>query len=143
MTIMYRARIALPVLLGVIVALWGCTPPPNGSADKSLETRVAKLEKELKAAQEQVSSLAAQVRVEQAKVKDAEKDRDEARAALKARGEELAKSQGDLGKAYADLDSVRKGLKDLLGRVDVSLAPAGGKPAGSETTVSIPVVGLK
>ena len=140
---MYRARVALPVLLGVIVALWGCTPPPAGSADKSLETRVAKLEKELKTAQDQVTSLTAKLRAEEAKAKDAEKSRDDARATLAARSEELAKSHGDLSKAYADLDSVRRGLKDLLGRVDVSLAPAAGKPTGSETTLSIPVVELK
>jgi hypothetical protein len=42
---MHRARIALPILLGVIVALWGCTPPPQGSVDRTLESRVAKLEK--------------------------------------------------------------------------------------------------
>jgi peptidoglycan hydrolase CwlO-like protein len=120
---MNRARIALPILLGVIVALWGCTPPPVASVDKSLEARVTKLEKELKAAQEQVSSLGAQVRVEQSKVKEAEKARDEVALQLKARGEELGRTQGEVQKAQGELDSVRKGLKDLLGRVDAALSP--------------------
>lgn len=130
---MYRARIALPILLGVIVALWGCTPPPGGSADRALEARVSKLEKELKASHEQVSALTAQVRVEQAKVKDVEKARDEAAAAVKARGDDLARSQGELAKAQGELDLVRKGLKDLLGRVDAAVGPVG----KSADTVSV------
>ena len=112
---MYRARIALPILLGVIVALWGCTPSPT--ADRAIEARVAKLEKELKAAHEQANTLSAQVRVEQGRTKEAEKERDDARAAVKARGEELTA-------ARAEMESVRKGLKDLLGRVDAALAPS-------------------
>ncbi len=132
---MYRARVALPVLLGVIVALWGCTPPQNPTADRSLETRVAKLEKELKAAQEQVTTLTAQVRVEQTRTKEVEKEREDLRAALKLRTDDLAKSQGEL-------DSVRKGLRDLLGKVDAALAPSSGKPSLADVS-SLPPIELK
>jgi chromosome segregation ATPase len=140
---MHRARIALPVLLGGIVALWGCTPPPqSGSAEKSLETRVAKLEKELKAAQEQATALSAQVRVEQARTKDVTQERDDARTALKSRTDELGKTSGDLAKAHGELDAVRKGLKDLLGRVDSALAPLPGKSAGTDVS-ALPAIELK
>ena len=52
---MSRAAIILPVLLGVIVVLWGCSPYQSGhtaAPDKTLEARVEQLEKELKAAKE-------------------------------------------------------------------------------------------
>ena len=136
---MYRARIALPVLLGSIIALWGCTPQPQHSgADKSLEARVAKLEKELKTAQDQNTTLAARLRVEETKTRDLTAERDDALAAVKARSEELTKSQGEL-------DSVRKGLKDLIGRVDAALAPVqSGRESPSGTTVStLPAIELK
>jgi chromosome segregation ATPase len=98
----------------------------------------------LKAAQEQVATLSAQVRVEQSKTHDAERCRDEALASLKTRREELAKAQTDLGKAYTDLESLRRGLKELLGRVDTALIPAHGRPASVETlSVVIPTVDLK
>lgn len=135
---MYRARIALPILLGSIIALWGCTPQPqNSAADKSLETRVAKLEKELKAAQDQNTSLSAQVRVEQAKTRDVTAERDDARTAVKTRSEELTKAHGEL-------DSVRKGLKELIGRVDAALAPPSSSQGSNGTTVSaLPSIELK
>ena len=135
---MYRARIALPVLLGSIIALWGCTPQPqNSTADKSLETRVAKLEKELKTAQDLNTSLAAQVRVEQTKSREMTTERDEARTAVKTRSEELTKAHGEL-------DSIRKGLKELIGRVDAALAPASSSQGSSGTTVSaLPSIELK
>jgi outer membrane murein-binding lipoprotein Lpp len=109
---MSRAAIALPVLLGIIVVLWGCSPyQSNATAppDKSLEVRVEKLEKELKAAREQTTG-------EQGKRLSAEKERDALKAQVKLRGEELAKAQ-------TDLDGLRKGLKDLLGKADAALAP--------------------
>lgn len=110
---MSRAAIALPILLGIIVVLWGCSPyqSANSSAppDKTLEARVEKLEKELKSAKELTTA-------EQTKRLAAEKDRDALKVQLKARGDDLAKAQ-------TDLDGLRKGLKDLLGKADAALAP--------------------
>ena len=116
---MKRFALALPVLLGVIVVLWGCSPyqPAGPSApDRTLEERVGKLEKDLKAAKEQNAALAADLKTDRVKLVAAEKDRDDGRATLKARADELSKAQGEL-------DGVRKGLKELLGRVDAALAP--------------------
>jgi chromosome segregation ATPase len=120
---MSRAAIALPILLGIIVVLWGCSPYQSGSTsapapDKTLEARVEKLEKELKTAKEQTTA-------EQAKRVAAEKERDSLKVQIKARGEELAKAQ-------TDLDGLRKGLKDLLGKADAALAPL----EGTGTSVS-------
>lgn len=109
---MSRAAIILPILLGVIVVLWGCSPYQSGPTsvpDKTLEARVEKLEKELKAAKEQTAA-------EKDKRGAAEKERDAFKVQLKARGEELAKAQ-------TDLDGLRKGLKELIGKVDAALAP--------------------
>jgi outer membrane murein-binding lipoprotein Lpp len=118
---MSRAAIALPVLLGVIVVLWGCSPYQSASSpaapDKTLEVRVEKLEKELKSAKEQTALAAADLKAEQGKRAAAEKERDALRLQAKARGEELAKAQ-------TDLDGLRKGLKDLLGKADAALSPA-------------------
>lgn len=111
-TVMSRAAIALPILLGVIVVLWGCSPyqsGPSSTPDKTLEARVEKLEKELKLAKEQTTA-------EQGKRVAAEKERDALKVQVKARGDELAKAQ-------TDLDGLRKGLKELLGKADAALAP--------------------
>ncbi|MCU0705518.1 MAG: hypothetical protein MUF18_16210 [Fimbriiglobus sp.] len=106
---MSRAAIALPILLGIIVVLWGCSPYQSGSApaDKSLEARVEKLEKELKASKEATAA-------EQSKRLVVEKERDALRVQIKARGDDLAKAQ-------TDLDGLRKGLKELLGKADAAI----------------------
>lgn len=121
---MSRAAIILPILLGIIVVLWGCSPyqtASNAPPDKTLEVRVEKLEKELKAAKEQNTLASADLKAEQVKRIAAEKERDGLKLHVKARGDELAKAQ-------TDLDGLRKGLKDLLGKADAALAPfdAGG-----------------
>ena len=122
--VMSRAAIILPILLGIIVVLWGCSPyqtASNAPPDKTLEVRVEKLEKELKAAKEQNTLASADLKAEQVKRIAAEKERDGLKLHVKARGDELAKAQ-------TDLDGLRKGLKDLLGKADAALAPfdAGG-----------------
>ena len=109
---MSRAAIILPILLGVIVVLWGCSPYQSGSTsvpDKTLEARVEKLEKELKTAKDLTTA-------EKDKRVAAEKERDALKAQVKARAEELAKAQ-------TDLDGLRKGLKELIGKVDAALVP--------------------
>lgn len=116
---MSRAAIILPILLGIIVVLWGCSPyqtASNAPPDKALEVRVEKLEKELKAAKEQNTLAAADLKAELGKRTAAEKERDAMKVQIKARGDELAKAQ-------TDLDGLRKGLKDLLGKADAALAP--------------------
>jgi hypothetical protein len=129
---MKRVAIALPLLLGVIVVLWGCSPYQSSSGpttvpDKSLEARVDKLEKELKTAKEQNVLAANDLKAEKAKRTTVEQERDALALQVKARGEELAKAQ-------TDLDGLRKGLKDLLGKADNALAPADG---ASGATVSV------
>jgi chromosome segregation ATPase len=126
---MSRAAIILPILLGIIVVLWGCSPyqsASNAPADKSLESRVEKLEKELKAAKDQNAIAAADLKAEQGKRVAAEKERDAMKMQVKARGDELAKAQ-------TDLDGLRKGLKDLLGKADAALAPL--EPSGVTLSV--------
>ena len=111
---MYRARIALPILLGVIVAIWGCTTPSSSTNEAvSIEARVAKIEKELKTTQDQL-------KLEQTRAADAERDRDLARGLVKQRTDDLAKSRGEL-------EAVQKDLRSLLGRVDLALGNV--KPA--------------
>jgi chromosome segregation ATPase len=116
---MSRAAIALPILLGIIVVLWGCSPyqsTPSTVPDKALEARVDKLEKELRTAKDQHAVAAADLKAEQGKRAAAEKARDEFQLQVKLRGDELAKAQ-------TDLDGLRKGLKELLGKADAALAP--------------------
>ena len=127
---MKRAVIALPLLLGVIVVLWGCSPYQSTTTttvpDKTLEARVEKLEKELKLSKEQLAVAGTDLKAEQAKRTAAEKERDALKLQVKLRGDELAKAQGEL-------DGLRRGLKDLLGRVDAAAAP--GDPAAALTAV--------
>ena len=115
---MKRAALALPILLGVIVVLWGCSPYQSNTTtpDRTLEERVGKLEKELKTTKEHNTTLTADLKAEKAKLTAAEKDRDDQKGLAKLRGDDLAKAQ-------AELDGVRKGLKELLTRVDAALAP--------------------
>jgi chromosome segregation ATPase len=123
---MRRARIALPILLGVIVAIWGCTTPSTNNEAKSLEGRVAKIEKELKTTQDQL-------KLEQTRAADAERERDLARGLVKQRTDDLAKSRGEL-------EVVQKDLKALLGRVDVAL---GNYKPTTEVSLVPPLEGLK
>ena len=125
---MKRARIALPILLGVIVALWGCTTPSTSTEARTLEARVGKLEKDLKLSQDQAKQ-------EQARAVELERDRDGAKLALKQRSDELTKNVGEL-------EGVRKDLKALLGRVDVALGATPAKPT-SEISLTLPTISAK
>lgn len=116
---MKRVAIALPLLLGVIVVLWGCSPYQSGPTtvpDKSLEARVDKLEKELKVAKDQNVAAANDLKAEKTKRTAVEQERDALALQVKARVDDLAKAQ-------TDLEGLRKGLKDLLGKADAALAP--------------------
>jgi hypothetical protein len=114
---MLRTRYLLPAMLIGLGILIGCKP--NGTAvtvtDKSLETKVARLEADLKKANDEIARLSAQVRLDEAKTKELEKERDELRLSLKDRVNER-----DL--ALGKLDSFRKNVKDLLGQMDAAVA---------------------
>ncbi len=135
---MQRSRLILPMLLlGLVGILWGCAPAPQQPpvADKSVDARVTKLERELKTMQESSNALAAQIKVEQGRVvaeqartADVEKEREDVKAQLKAKHAErdLVQSQ---------YDGFRKGMRELLAQAD---AAAGVKPTG-ETPAIQPV----
>jgi hypothetical protein len=113
-------------LLAVVVVAWGCGKTPTGQPaannNKSLEARVAKLEKDLKAAQTHASDLDAKFRAEQARGQAIEKERDALRADLTARTTERDTLQ-------VQFDGFRKNLKDLLGQVEAArAAPATSAP---------------
>ncbi len=116
---MTRTQTFLAILAAVVVT-WGCSKAPTGQSassaqGKSLESRVAKLEQELKAAQAKAADLEEKFRTEQARGLAAEKERDELRAGLKARTAERDAVQ-------AQYDGFRKSLKDLLGHAEAAQA---------------------
>lgn len=128
---MSRAAIALPILLGVIVVLWGCSPyqtASNTAPDRSLEARVEKLEKELKTAKAQSLALSTDLKAEQGKRAEVERELAAVEKARDSLRQQVDVRTADLAKAQSDLEGVRQGLRDLLGRVDAALPPA---PAGA------------
>jgi uncharacterized protein YhaN len=131
---MTRTQTFLAILAAVAVT-WGCSKAPTGqqasiAPGKSLESRVAKLEQDLKAAQAQASELETKFRAEQARGQAVEKERDELRAGLKTRTAERDALQ-------AQFDGFRKGIKDLLGQAEAAQAlPAVPTvPSGQPATV--------
>ena len=114
---MIRPYVILPVsLAGLLAVLWGCTPPTPIVADKTHETRIVQLEKELKSSQDLSFKLTAQLRIEQGKVSQLERERDELALQLKSRTTERDAS-------LAQFDAFRKNIKELLGQADAAAAP--------------------
>ncbi len=116
---MIRPYVILPIsLAGLLAVLWGCTPPspPQVAADKSHEVRIAQLERELKLSQDAAMKTGAQFRLEQSKVAQLERERDELALLLKLRTNERDSS-------LAQYDSFRKNIKELLGQADAACAP--------------------
>lgn len=114
---MIRPYVILPVsLAGLLAVLWGCTPPTPIAADKSHETRIVQLERELKSQQDSSMKLGAQLRLEQAKVAQLERERDDMALQLKLRTTERDSS-------LAQYDSFRKNIKELLGQADAAATP--------------------
>jgi septal ring factor EnvC (AmiA/AmiB activator) len=114
---MIRPYVILPAsLAGLLAVLWGCTPPTPAVADKSHETRIVQLERELKASQDSSMKLGAQLRLEQGKVSHLERERDELALQLKNRTNERDSS-------LAQYDAFRKNIKELLGQADAAAAP--------------------
>jgi uncharacterized protein YlxW (UPF0749 family) len=112
---MIRQKLLLPAIAaGFFVIVWGCsTATTNG--DKSLEAKVAKMEKELKTLQDAQMQTAATLRLEQAKTAQLEKERDDLLAQVKTRT-----SERDV--AFSQYEGFRKNLKELIGQADVAAA---------------------
>src|SRR5262245_26494148 len=106
-------------LLAAAAVGWGCgknqTGTPASIPGMTLEARVAKLEQDLKAAQNQASDLGTKFRAEQARGKVVEKERDDLQVTLKTRTTERDTLQNQY-------DGFRKGLKDLLGQAEAAQA---------------------
>jgi len=124
---MTRLHGIIIVLAAALVAVWGCgqNPPPSAAGSKSLETRVAKLEQELKAALEardaaktQVADLDRKFKAEQVRAGGIEQERDELRHSLKARTAELDTTT-------TKFNQLHKGLKELVGQMEMTLTPQG------------------
>lgn len=124
---MFRTKVLLPLLVVAVAVTVGCTQRPTASTgghDRTLEAKVAKLEKDLKALQaeaakardeatRQLADAARQVADSANQVAGLSKERDELRALLKAR-------TGERDVVQAQLDTFRKDLKELLGKVDAA-----------------------
>lgn len=122
---MTRLHGIIVVLAAALVAVLGCGQgsPQSAAGSKSLETRVAKLEQELKAALEardaakaQVADLDRKFKAEQVRAGSIEQERDELRHTLKARTTELDTTT-------AKFNQLHKGLKELVGQMDMTLTP--------------------
>ncbi|MGL6096038.1 MAG: hypothetical protein ACRC7O_09615, partial [Fimbriiglobus sp.] len=114
---MTRFHVILPVLL--LAGLLGCNRA-GGSADaRLLESRVAKLELEVKSLtaakadlQTRLTSAEDRTRLAEARVKVTEKERDEARGQAAASAAELAARTAERDTAVAQFDGLRKNLRD-------------------------------
>lgn len=114
---MMSQRAVLPLLLaGLIGVLWGCTPPSPLVADKIQDAKIAQLERELKSSQEASMKTGAQLRLEQAKLTQLERERDELLGQLRLR-------TGERDSSLAQFDAFRKNIKELLGQADAAAAP--------------------
>ena len=132
MDAMLRNRILLPILsIGFVGILWGCAPSTQPVADKSVDARVTKLERELKTVQDASTALAAQIKQEQNRVKDVEKERDDLKAQLKSRS-------GERDAVQAQYDGFRKSMKELIGQADAAAATLNFKPTGEVSAALTP-----
>ena len=114
---MLSSRSLMPMLLvGLAGILWGCAPATQQPvADKSVDARVTKLERELKTVQEASNALAAQIKAEQARTKEIEKEREDLKVQLKGR-------TGERDLVQNQYDGFRKSLKELLSQADAGAA---------------------
>ena len=130
---MLRSRILLPILLvGIVGIIWGCAPSQQTVADKSVDARVSKLERELKTVQETSNALALQIKQEQGRVKDAERERDDLKVQLKTK-------IGERDAVQAQYDGFRKTIKELLGQADAAAATLNFKPGTEVANISAPL----
>jgi chromosome segregation ATPase len=141
---MSRASKALAVLVVASLGLWGCAQgPSNGGVSlervRALESKNAKLEDDFRAAvavrdqlKKKVAALEDQrnqltQQIEQLAV--AVKERDEARQLASARTNERDTLQGQI-------DSLRKGIRTLLGQADAAASAAPAAPATPVTSAA-------
>ena len=130
---MLRNRILLPILfVGLVGIIWGCSPSPQPISDKSVDARVTKLERELKAVQETSNALAAQIKQEQGRVKEVEKERDDLKVQLKTR-------VGERDAVQAQYDGFRKSMKELIGQADAAAATLNFRPGSEVASIRAPL----
>ena len=124
---MFRAKFLLPALVIVSAITLGCSQRPTAAisgSDRALEAKVAKLEKDLKALQDeagkaraeaarQIADAAKQVSDAAEQVAALSKERDDLKAQLTARTGERDVVQGQY-------DNFRKELKELVGKMDAA-----------------------
>ena len=117
---MFRAKFLLPALVIISAVIVGCSPRPTaatGGNDRTLEIKVAKLEKDLKGLQDEASKARAeavqQIADAAQQVADLGKERDELKTLLKAR-------TGERDVAQTQYDTFRKELKELVGKMDAA-----------------------
>lgn len=124
---MFRAKFLLPVLVVISAVVVGCSQRPTaatGGNDRTLETKVAKLEKDLKGLQDeavkaraeaarQIADDAKRIADAAKQVADLGKERDELKTLLKAR-------TGERDVVQTQYDTFRKELKELVGKMDAA-----------------------
>lgn len=139
---MIRTHQALGLLALFAIGLWGCSQSTSGDKSKSLETRITKLEDDLKSAisgrealKSRLVALEEQVRVESERAKLLEKERDDLTAKLQAKVQEK-------DTAVANYDELVKKLEVVLGQAKVTQTKQAdannGKVQG--TVTSMPIV---
>ena len=132
---MFRAKFLLPVLVMVSAVIVGCSQRPTaatGGNDRTLETKVAKLEKDLKALQDEATTArveaARQIADAAKQVADLGKERDELMTLLTSR-------TGERDVVQTQYDTFRKELKELVGKMD---AAASGVAPPAVTALGLP-----
>lgn len=120
---------ALIVLIVAVLGIWGCAQGPSASAEKlkAIESRVARLEDDLKAATAARDQYRKKLAETETLAGQLQGDLDETRTQLKARTGE----RDDLTQQF---ETFRKTIKDLIGQTEAALA----KPKTPVTTVSQP-----
>lgn len=131
---MQRATYATAVLIIVLLGVWGCGQGPTVTAQaeriKTLESKVAKLEADLRntaSNRDQLREQLAQAEEHIQKLQVVVKDRDDLRIQLKLR-------TGERDQVAAQYDTFRKSIKELLGQADAAVLRT---PNGEPVTVTI------
>jgi septal ring factor EnvC (AmiA/AmiB activator) len=124
---MNRNTRAIAILSVSLLGLWGCAQGPTATAQaeriKSLETKIARLETDYKAA----AAARDQLRQQLTDAEAVAKERDDLKAQLKVR-------TGERDQVAVQYDTFRKSIKDLLGQADSAVLRF---PNGEPVTVTI------
>jgi len=134
---MARYWILIAIISVGLLPLWGCSPTSTASGD-SLEGRVAKLERDLKALEVARDTAMARAEVAEKKLaeqtnrtKSAERERDELQLTIKAR-------QAEREVMATQFDGFKTKLRDLLGQMETAgLTLPAGSTAGTEALMPI------